>query len=208
MKKTTLFLTALLLFNLNTNAQMKSVPPGVKADSVKTDPTLTGQYQFMLAKSRTINSFKLVNPYRLSQFFQNVKDTLRIERNNLNVANKKIKSLQNGISGLKSEISGTQTSLAANNAKMDEIVVLGVSFSKSNYNLIVWTIIIVLALLLAFVYIRSAKKVHEAKYRSNLYEEISQEFQSYKTKANDKEKKLARELQDERNKLEDLKGNR
>jgi hypothetical protein len=55
------------------------------------------------------------------------------------------------------------------------------------------------------VILRSAKHIHEAKYRSSLYEEISQEYQSYKTKANDKEKKLARELQDERNKLDELK---
>ena len=208
MNRTTLLLTAMLLFNLNTYARVKSVLPRVKVDSVKIDSSLTGQYQFMLAKSKTLNGFKLVNPYRLSQFFQNVKDSLHAVQNSLNIANKKIQNLQNGVSNLKSEISGTETSLAATNAKMDEMEFLGLSFSKSNYNILVWTVIIVLALLLTFVYIRSAKNVNEAKYRSNLYEEISKEFQSYKSKANEKEKKLARELQDERNKLEELKGNR
>jgi len=58
---------------------------------------------------------------------------------------------------------------------------------------------------LAIIILRSAKHIHEAKYRSTLYDEISQEYQNYKVKANDKEKKLARELQDERNKLDELK---
>ena len=44
-----------------------------------------------------------------------------------------------------------------------------------------------------------------AKYRTELYDEISNEYQSYKSRTNEKEKKLARELQDERNKLEEYK---
>ncbi|MES2829599.1 MAG: hypothetical protein V4687_15670 [Bacteroidota bacterium] len=199
MKKITILLTVLITFNLNLNAQ-------IKADSAKVDPSLQGQYQLLLAKSKTINGYKLINPYRLSQFFQSVKDTLRTERKGLSAANQKITGLEKGVTNLKTEISGTETSLAATNAKMDEISFLGISFSKSNYNMLVWAIIILLALLLTFVVIRSTKNVNEAKYRSGLYEEISQEYQTYKTKANEKEKKLARELQDERNKLEELRG--
>ena len=199
MKKITLFLFALMLLNLNLTAQTKL------RDSIAPDPSLQGQYQLMLSKSKTLYGSKLINPSRLSQLWKNVRDTIRTERSRSLTAQRRIETLEKGVSGLKSEISGTESSLAATNARMDQITFLGMAFSKSSYNTTVWTIIIVLALALTIVFLRSAKSVQEAKYRSGLYEEVSQEFQAYKVKANDKEKKLARELQDERNKIDELK---
>jgi uncharacterized protein YlxW (UPF0749 family) len=198
MKKITIFLFAMILLNLTLTAQIKL------RDSVAPDPSLQGQYQLMLSKSKTLYGSKLVNPSRLSQFWQSVHDTIRTERKRSSTAQSQIATLQKEVSGLKSQISGTESSLAATNAQMDQITFLGIAFSKSSYNMTVWTIITVLALVLAIVFIRSAKSVQEAKYRSGLYEEISQEFQAYKVKANDKEKKLARELQDERNKMDEF----
>jgi hypothetical protein len=39
-----------------------------------------------------------------------------------------------------------------------------------------------------------------------LYNELDEEYKAYKVKSNEKEKKLARELQTERNKLDELLG--
>lgn len=174
-------------------------------DSVKADPSLKGQYQLILSKSKTLDGYKLVNPNRMSSFWQNVRDTLSTERRQLNSATRKIAEQEKSIADLKTQISGKESSLASTNAKVNEISFLGISFTKGTYNTIVWSLIIGLAAALTVVILRSAKHIHEAKYRSTLYEEVSQEYQNYKTKANDKEKKLARELQDERNKLEELK---
>jgi len=174
-------------------------------DSVKVDPSLKGQYTLLLSKSRTLDSYKLINPFRLSTFYKSVTDSLRKERTALKTSNNKIIEQEKSIATLNSQIKGNESSLASSNAKVNEISFLGIGFSKSVYNTIVWSLIIVLALGFAFVTIRSAKNIQEAKYRSNLYEEISQEYQAYKVKANEKEKKLARELQDERNRLEELK---
>jgi septal ring factor EnvC (AmiA/AmiB activator) len=183
----------LLLITQNTFAQ----------DTTKTDPSLSGQYQFMLSKSKTLYGAKLINPARLSGLWKNVKDTINTERKQLIASKAKINEQQKAITDLKAQIEGKESSLASSNAKQNEISFLGIPFTKSTYNTIVWTLIIVLALALAFVVIRSAKHIHEAKYRSTLYQEIADEYQAYKVKANDKEKKLARELQDERNKFED-----
>ena len=188
-----------LLFGLSIQAQL------VPADTANTDPSLYGQYKQILSKSKTLNGYKLVNPNRLASFWKSVRDTMSTKNKQVTTSNKKIISLDKEVSSLKSQITGTETSLANTNAKANEISFLGIAFTKSNYSMIVWSLIIILAIALAIVIIRSAKHIHESKYRSTLYEEISQEYQAYKTKANDKEKKLARELQDERNKLEELK---
>jgi septal ring factor EnvC (AmiA/AmiB activator) len=196
MKRSILSLFAaicLLLITQNTFAQ----------DTTKTDPSLSGQYQFMLSKSKTLYGAKLINPARLSGLWKNVKDTINTERKQLIASKAKINEQQKAIADLKAQIEGKESSLASSNAKLNEISFLGIPFTKSTYNSIVWTLIIVLALALTFVVFRSAKHIHEARYRSTLYQEIADEYQAYKVKANDKEKKLARELQDERNKFED-----
>lgn len=172
-------------------------------DSAKVDPSLKGQYQLMLSKSRTLDGYKLVNPNRLAGFWKNVRDTISTERRELMQSKAKLAEQQKTIGGLQQQIEGKENALSDSNARLNEITFLGMSFSKSTYNTIVWTLIIILGLGLAIAIIRSAKLAHEARYRSGLYNEIAAEYQSYKVKANDKEKKLARELQDERNKFEE-----
>lgn len=197
-------LLTLVMINLSfmqSNAQVK-----LPVDSVKADPSLRGQYELMLAKSKTVSTYKLINPYRLSSFYKSVTDSIRKERNTYKTANAKVAEQAKTITELNNQIKGNENSLASSNSKVNEINFLGISFAKGTYNTIVWTLIIVLALGFAFVTIRSAKNTHEAKYRTGLYEEISQEYQAYKVKANEKEKKLARELQDERNKLDEYRG--
>ncbi|SDJ24466.1 hypothetical protein SAMN04487898_10268 [Pedobacter sp. ok626] len=197
MKKIILPIISALILSFSAQGQLTN-------DSTKVDPSLKGQYQLLLTKSKTINGYKLVNPGRISAFWKNLNDTLSTTRRQLTSANQKLNAQEKAITDLKSQISGKESALAGTNAKINEINFLGIAFTKSTYNTIVWSLIIGLAAALAFLILRSAKHIHEAKYRSNLYEEIAQEYQSYKTKANDKEKKLARELQDERNKLEEL----
>ena len=202
MRKVILPIILAFLFSANAlSAQGQIVQDSTKA----VDPSLKGQYQLMLAKSKTINGYKLVNPARMSSFWKNVNDSLTTGRKQLARAKKSLTEQETNIAALKAQISGNENSLASSNAKVNEISFLGMSFTKSTYNTIVWSIIVVLAAALAIVILRSAKHIHEAKYRSTLYEEIAQEYQSYKTKANDKEKKLARELQDELNKMDELK---
>jgi len=82
----------------------------------------------------------------------------------------------------------------------------GISLSKGVYNLLMWGLVIILAIAVVVVIAKTGSYKHEAAYRTGLYSELEEEFKTYKTKANDKEKKLARELQTERNKVDELMG--
>ncbi|MES2416856.1 MAG: hypothetical protein V4541_01650 [Bacteroidota bacterium] len=217
----TVLILSLLVQGLLAQTPVKTKPVQVKAqqqpvkkqvytprtiDTAKnTDPSLKGQYQFMLSRSKSVNGYKLINPYRLTTVWQSVSDTLRKERVELKNSKNKIAEQQKIINNLNSEIAGKETSLNTSLAKIDEIRFLGLSFTKSVYNIIVWSIIIVLAIALFVVIARSAKNILEARHRTQLYDEVAAEYQNYKTKANEKERKLARELQDERNLVEELK---
>ncbi|WP_316771561.1 hypothetical protein [Pedobacter frigiditerrae] len=176
------------------------------ADTVKnTDFSLNGQYQFMLSRSKSLNGYKLINPARLSTVWKSVSDTLKKERIELNKAKAKVAEQGKTIASLQTEVDGKETSLNNTNAKIDEINFLGISFTKGTYNIIVWSIILVLAIALFIVIARSAKNILEAKHRTQLYDEISAEYQAYKVKSNEQQRKLARELQDERNIIEEIK---
>jgi heme exporter protein D len=191
------FITALIIITGNANAQLVQ-------DSIKTNPGLGGQFQLLLTKSKTLDGYKLINPSRLSLFWKNVRDSLTGTRRQLLNSKLQATKYQAEITALKKQITGTKTSLASSNAKLNEISFIGLSFTKTSYNIFVWGFIGILITTLLIILFRSVKNVQEAKYRTALYEEVNQEYQNYKIKANDKEKKLARELQDERNKLEDL----
>ncbi|MES2447169.1 MAG: hypothetical protein V4546_08300 [Bacteroidota bacterium] len=174
-------------------------------DTVKnTDFSLNGQYRFLLSRSRSSYGSKLINPVRLDALWKSVNDTLRKERTAFKNINTKVIEQEKTISSLKAEVSGKENSLSETTAKADEISFLGIPFTKGTYSTIVWSIIIILAISLFVVIARSAKSILEAKHRTQLYDDISAEYQAYKTKSNDQQRKLARELQDERNALEEL----
>ena len=199
-KHTLLFLGAMLFFNI---AFGQTALPDT---SKNTDPSLSGQYQFMLKKSKSLYGAKLINPSRLTALWKSVSDTLRKERKQLQEARQEIKAQSNNISTLKGEVNGKESSLADATASVNEIKFLGISFNKGTYNTIVWAIIIILGAGLAIVIFQSGKYRKESTYRTQLYQEVADEFQAHKVKAKDKEMKLARELQDERNKWDDARG--
>lgn len=195
------FIPAFIAFLLVSGICQKSTAQ----DSTRIDHSLHGQYLELLTKSKSFYGSKIISPDRLSIYWKNVRDTLNTERQQLRTTKAKVTQLQKDILELKGQVQGRETALSSSNQKLNQITFLGIAFEKGTYNTIVWTLIIILALALIVVVIRSAKHIHESKYRSTLYEEVAAEYQSYKVKANDKEKKLARELQDERNKFEEYK---
>ncbi len=168
--------------------------------NINTDKSLSGQYKYLLTKV-----YGYQQPL-LAAFHKSIMDTLVQTRHALRdtnarlaVANKTIDSLNNGIKS-------TNQSLSESNAKANAIDLAGISLSKSTYNLIMWGLVIIFGAAAAVVIARSGSYSREAKYRTQLYNELEEEYRVYKAKANEKEKKLARELQTERNKLDDILG--
>lgn len=174
----------------------------IKTDTTKhvTDRTLNGQYRYVLTKI-----YNYQQPI-VGAFYKNLMDTLKTERAALKKAQATVNSQTATIRSLNNGVTIKDQIISESNSKMDEIKLLGIPFTKATYNVLMWGLVIGFGAALFIVIITTARFKHEAKYRIKLYEELSEEFQTYKAKANDKEKKLARELQTERNKLDELMG--
>jgi hypothetical protein len=165
--------------------------------------SLNNQYQYMLSKT-----LRFQQPL-LAALWKNVTDTISKQRNDARAAQAKISADAKLIDSLKTaatNVSKEQTSTQASNTPSDTISLFGIVLSKSTYNLVMVGLVVVLGLALAIVIGTTAKHKHEARHRTELYEEIEEEYKTYKAKATEKELRLARELQTERNKLDELLG--
>ncbi len=176
-------------------------PRATAADSaLAKDKSLNGQYKYLLTKL-----YHYQEPLA-SALWKNMRDTLNTERTKLKEAQAKLAAQTNDISTLKTDVDAKTQTLSESNAKRDEINLLGIHFTKATYNLVMWGLVLVFGLAAVIVIARSGAHSREAKYRIKLYNELDEEYKTYKAKANEKEKKLARELQTERNKLDELLG--
>jgi len=167
---------------------------------VATDRSLNGQYQYLLTKI-----YNYQQPL-LNAFHKSIMDTLRQSRSELKTAQARIAAQTKLVDSLQNQIKANDQSLSASNQKVDSIDMFGIMLPKSTYNLIMWGLVVVFGAIAGIVIARSGSYSREAKYRMQLYNELDEEYKNYKIKANDKEKKLARELQTERNKLDELLG--
>ncbi|MGX5687329.1 hypothetical protein [Arcticibacter tournemirensis] len=203
-----LFLSVLMLVNVTSLSAQdttgKRVTPVTQAPVKLADPSLNGQYRDMLMRSRTQEGYKLVNPFRLTTLWKNTMDTLRAEKRKRIEAEQKLSSGMAGMSAMKDSLSKNKESLDQSLEMVNSISLFGIPVEKTVYNLVMWGLVLLLALALTIIVFLMGKYKREASYRIKLFEELSSEFQTYKIKANDREKKLARELQDERNKLDEL----
>jgi hypothetical protein len=164
------------------------------------DKTLNGQYKYLLTKI-----YHYQEPF-VTSLYKNFRDTIGVDRRKLHEAEAKLAVQAKTTNELRTDVSEKDKSLTESNEKVNAVNFLGIYIDKAIYNLIMWGLVIVLGGTAAVVIVRSGNYSREAKYRVALYNELEEEFKTYKAKANDKEKKLARELQTERNKLDELMG--
>lgn len=164
--------------------------------AAKSDKSLYGQYKYLLTKV-----YNYQKPF-VDAMWKSYTDTLRGVRNQLKQANAKVTEQTQTITGLQTDVAAKEQALT----QTDSISFLGIALAKSTYNIIMWGLVLLIGIVAALVIARSGGHRKEAVYRTTLYNELEEEFKIFKVKANEKEKKLARELQTERNKLDELTG--
>jgi hypothetical protein len=179
----------------STKAAIATAKPAAPADN-----SLNGQYQYLLTKV-----YFYQQPL-LNAFHKSITDTLTLARRSLKVSQSNLAIANKTIDSLQASIKANTQSLSESNEKVDEVSLIGVPVTKATYNLIMWGLVIVFGAVAAIVIARSGSSTREAKYRVQLYNELEEEYRVYKIKANEKEKKMARELQTERNKIDELLG--
>lgn len=171
-------------------------------DNVST--TLNKQFQELKNSSESYNEYKVIKTYKLNEFWSTVNDSLNTYRNKINVSEARINKLEQELDAVKEQLSNTQADLETAITEKDSFSIFGLNIHKNLYNIILWGIIIGLLVLSGFSFIAFKESNRVTRRTKKDHDDLHKEFEDYRRKAQEKKVKIMRELQTERNKVDEL----
>ena len=196
-------LTIVLFTTIGIYAQENEV------EDTKESSTAIEELKTVIDDSNNFEQYKVVNRNNVYSAVDKVLGEMDSLNSVIKTLNDSILSQRETVKGLKSELSSSKNKLTEIQNQKDEILFLGFSFTKSNYQIMAWSIIILLILLVLFLifqYKRSHLLTKEAKQS---LKNLDADYENYKRVSLEKQQKLGRQLQDEKNKNQKLnKGNK
>jgi hypothetical protein len=197
MKKYFAILVGLMAFQL--------VSAQETTESVDEKSTLRERFVVMKAKSQTYGEYKVVKEVVLDGVWKITTDSIKAGRASL-------RETRDRVSALETELQNIQATLKQKEASMEEITydgthinVMGIPFEKATFVGIVSIIVVGLLALLGVIFARLKSQKDSLREKSELVETTIHEFEDYKRKALDRQTKISRELQNERNKAMEVK---
>ena len=119
-------------------------------------------------------------------------------------ARQQIRDQQQEIQRLSLEIKERSEAVAESEYDKAHIKVMGIDIQKEAYVTFNWVVIGILVLLLAIALYNHRNSKRFAGRKRTEFEMLEQEFQDFKNRSRERETKLMRELQTERNAVEEL----
>lgn len=181
------------VFGQSTNAR---VPP----KGSLTSGTIDSQFDHLYAISRTQDGFEYVRRPNLELIRKNVADTIRALTTEITDLKAKEDGQQAAVSTMTDSLALVREELKIAQQEKDSFSFIGISLQKATYSLIMWGIVLLLAVALAFYIYRFNQSHVVTRDTRNAIAELQDEFDQHRKKAMEKEQKLKRQLQDEINK--------
>lgn len=166
----------------------------------KVEKSLEKQYAALKESSVLRNGYVTLQEPQLDEFNRSILDTVKKLKNTLKEINSSQSGVQLEVSSLTTQLADAQAQLDSSLTQKDELVTLGIAMDKNSFPTVAYTIIIICALMGAFaffLYVRSNAITKETEKRN---QELLEAIKTQKAVSLERESKLARELQTERNK--------
>ncbi len=192
--RNTFRLTVLVLFfNLNLNAQtVKDTNQNISLDSVSID----NQFEYLIQKSGKYQDYKVVKKTWLYKIKANTQDSINAFKKELKDAKTVVTKQIEQINVLNNSISDTKSKLLETIQVKDNMSLFGIKTSKTDYNIIMWSIISLLLIVL-FFFIFKFKSSHAITQEAKLkLKDLEQEYEEHRSVALEREQKVRRQLQD------------
>lgn len=173
---------------------------GLAVQAQTTENPINSEFSELIENSNSFKGYKVVDQAELTALQDktvNYTEELKQEISSYEVA---IQTQKDTIRKLKANLESLQGQLAEVTAEKEEISFLGIPFSKANFKATMWGIVGVLLAALVLFVIRFNKSNARTKEIRQKLQETEKEFDTYRAKALEKEQKMGRMLQDERNK--------
>ncbi|WP_296383713.1 tRNA (guanine-N1)-methyltransferase [Winogradskyella sp.] len=167
--------------------------------------TIDSQFEYIFKKSGNFKGtkgqkYEAVKYSSLITLKAHVLDSLKTTYAKLENSEKVVGNQAKEIEDLKAKLGNTQSNLDLTNSEKNNMTLLGMQTSKTNYNVIMWSIIAALLAFLLFFIFKfkgSNSSTRDAKHK---LEEVETEFEEHRRGALEREQKVRRQLQDELNK--------
>lgn len=171
-----------------------------QTDSLKTDTPIQDEFTSLIKESNNYQGYKVVDYDKLIElrnttrnYISELKEEIIVQKNTVDQQNDEIQKL-------KSDLEATQGDLNTVTEEKDALMFLGMPFSKGGYKTMMWGIVAILLAILIIIFFRYKNSHAATKDAQQKLDETEKEFDIYRTKALEKEQRLGRMLQDERNK--------
>jgi hypothetical protein len=165
------------------------------------NPTLKERFLYIKSKSQSYGAYKVVKETTLDGVWKIAQDTIAAKEASIQRA-------QQNINKLKGELANSMQALKDKEKSMEQIQhvsthinVIGIDFNKGTFITTVAIIIASLLVLLGLFFGRMKLQSNSLSERNLAVSALTHEFEEYKQRAMERQTKLSRELQDERNKL-------
>jgi hypothetical protein len=193
-----LLLTCLLLSNLSF-AQPASVSLEEK------NHTLSERYHLMKSNSQTYQDYKVIKEFVLDGVWKIVIDTVKAQKLLLSQSHEKISQLEASLQSVEMTLKKERDASAEITHDSTHIALLGVDIKKGAF--LTFLTFVFAGFILAISFIAGKMRLMRTNMKEKVLiaDVISHEFEEFKRRALEKQTKLSRELQNERNKLEELK---
>ena len=165
-----------------------------------TDNSIENQFTKVIDQSNSYKEFKVIEKAKLSILRKNVSDSLDLLENTIKATQGTVEKLQSEINTLTQNLSTSEKSLSKSIEKENGIEILGILTNKTTYNTILWSIILGLVAVLAFIILRHRSSNNITKETKLKLSEVETEFDAHRKKTLVNEQLLRRKLQDEINK--------
>lgn len=167
--------------------------------------TIRAQFQEMLDNSESYSEFKVIKKTGLVEFSSALQDSLDAGRMQISSLKREAAELKRQESQLTTRISDLEDQLKESEELRDSLAFVGIQMNKTTYHLLVWVVIATLAVFGVFAYgsfMRSNKSTSKTR---KAMKSLEVEFDEHRKKSHEKQIKMGRELQTERNLVEELK---
>lgn len=165
-----------------------------------TNLNLNDRYNEMKSGSQTFKDYKVIKESILDGVWKITSDSISKKEKQLEEANAEINNLQGELKAMQGSMQAQQSSIQDVIYDSTHISVLGIPFTKGFFILFVVAIVGALSVGLSVSFARVKIANGLMKEKTLIADSISHELEDFKKKAMEKQTKLSRELQNERNK--------
>ncbi|MDO5106344.1 hypothetical protein [Capnocytophaga sp.] len=181
------------------NAQETTLD-SVNVEVKKKTNTLNNQFDDLVEKANSWQSYKIIDRTKLGNYQKNVLDSLQSIKSKIQAQQEIIGNHEEEVKKLNENISELQNTLEKTQNEKDSINLLGVLLSKATYSLLMWSIVLVLTCLLLFYVYKYINGSALTRKSLQDLQELQDEYENYRKSAIEREQKVRRQLQDEINK--------